>query len=277
MVSLLILGLGWSGTFLVELLEAQEQKEFSYVATTRDGRNNTITWSLGDDPSSVHVDTLPAADTVLVTFPVKDPAMMKALMVAYNEIQPTAQWILLSSTRPFTHPTNDRHSPLDISKDTGRMPAEQVLLERQGTVLHLAGLWGAQRQPKNWVSRFPTKDALKNKLLVRQLHLIHGKDVARAILAVHIGFKKNNAMGQRWIVTDGGCYDWLKLFSTWASSDQLETLQDLLDHDHQVQQIWGKGQTLNSLIEQSGILPRLDSHEFWQTFELQPKEFLSVV
>jgi hypothetical protein len=130
------------------------------------------------------------------------------------------------------------------------------------------------RQPKNWVSRFATEEKLKGKLLVRQLHLIHGKDVARAVVATHIGFKK--ASGQRWIVTDGGCYDWLQLFSTWASEDQFKTLQHLLDNDHDVQQKWNSGQTVNGLIEKDGVAPRLDSNDFWTTFALRPKEFLSV-
>ncbi|CAO3595404.1 unnamed protein product [Absidia cylindrospora] len=276
MVSILILGLGWSSHFLTELLS---QNRYTYAATTRDGRNDTIPWTLSDDSAAIDVSCLPDAETILVTFPVKDAKVMKAFVDAYDKKksdnkQPPAQWIILSSTRPFTSPdTNNRHSPLDSSVDNNRIPSEEVVLERNGTVLHLAGLWGAQRQPKNWVSRFAIEEKLKGKLLVRQLHLIHGKDVARAVLATHTGFQK--AEGQRWIVTDAGCYDWLQLFSTWASSDSTQNFTTL-DHDDEVQQKWGKGQTISALVEKDGVAPRLDSSDFWTTFELEPKEILSV-
>jgi hypothetical protein len=146
MASLLILGLGWAGEFLAELLDSQAT-DISYAATTRDGRNHTIPWSLGTDPSNVNVSRLPIAQTVLVTFPVLDPNVMKALIDAYDrKAGGASQWIILSSTRPFNAPgTNDRHSPLDRSQDPERIPAEDVVLARQGSVLHLAGLWGKQR------------------------------------------------------------------------------------------------------------------------------------
>ncbi|ORZ09623.1 hypothetical protein BCR42DRAFT_423803 [Absidia repens] len=280
MVSILILGLGWSSLFLTDLLSSDEHHRYTYAATTRDGRNDTIPWTLSDDPTAIDVSCLPDAETILVTFPVKNAKVMKAFVDAYDKKksdnkQSPAQWIILSSTRPFTAPDiNNRHSPLDSSVDNNRIPSEEVVLERNGTVLHLAGLWGAQRQPKNWVSRFAIEEKLKGKLLVRQLHLIHGKDVARAVLATHTGFQK--AAGQRWIVTDGGCYDWLRLFCTWASSDQLQILQHLLDHDHEVQQKWGTSQTVSALVEKDDVTPRLDSSDFWTTFALEPKEFLSV-
>ncbi|CAO3624931.1 unnamed protein product [Cunninghamella echinulata] len=185
------------------------------------------------------------------------------------------QWILLSSTRPYTSKgTNTRHSPLDPTVDTGRLPAEEVVLSYQGSILHLAGLWGGQRQPKNWASRFATEERLKTKVLVRQLHLIHGRDVARALYAVHDQFQP----GQRWLLTDGGCYDWLKLFKVWGSEEQITTIRHLLTQDPDVRQLWNKNQTLEELIENGDddVKPRLDSKEFWETFDLKPKEFLLI-
>jgi hypothetical protein len=46
------------------------------------------------------------------------------------------------------------------------------------------------------------------------IHLIHGLDVSRAILAVHANFDK--AQGQRWILSDGRVYDWWDLASAWG-------------------------------------------------------------
>lgn len=145
LLQILILGLGWTGQFLVELLESQH---LPFAATTRDGRNGTIQWTLpqGSSCSSIDVAPLPAASTILVTFPVLQSSCMKALIEAHESKHGQTQWILLSSTRPFNGTPSDRHGPMDPSKDTsGRMAAETVILEHGGTVLHLAGLWGLQR------------------------------------------------------------------------------------------------------------------------------------
>ncbi|KAI8069077.1 uncharacterized protein B0P05DRAFT_573542 [Gilbertella persicaria] len=266
---MLILGLGWTGQFLAELLVSLQ---LNYAATTRDGRNNTIQWSMPSVCQDIDVSSLPFAKTVLVTFPVMQPECMSALMDAYEtKHQAKTQWILLSSTRPFNSNPADRHTPLDRSKDTGRMGAEDVVIKHGGSVLHLAGLWGGQRQPKNWVPRFPTQEAIRNKLLARQLHLIHGKDVARSIVAVHDQFKP----GERWIVTDNGCYDWIKLFLVWGSEEQIAIARDLAAHDETCHQALGSG-SLEEIVARGGVKPRLDSSEFWETFGLNATKYLTI-
>lgn len=131
-------------------MELLTQLQIAYAATTRDGRNNTIQWTLTQNNnacSDIDVTALPLATTVLVTFPVLFENCMNNLMNAYeSRYGQGSQWILLSSTRPFTDTPSNRHGTIDPSKDTsGRTAAETVILNRGGTVLHLAGLWGAQR------------------------------------------------------------------------------------------------------------------------------------
>jgi hypothetical protein len=127
------------------------------------------------------------------------------------------------------------------------------------------------RQPKGWVPRFPSSDAIRNKLLQRQLHLIHGKDVARAILAVHNKFQR----GERWVVTDNGCYDWIKLFLTWGNKEQIEIARSLAKNDAECQKALGQG-SLEEIVERGGVKPRLESTEFWKTFGLKPTELLKI-
>ncbi|KAI8074596.1 hypothetical protein BC940DRAFT_46556 [Gongronella butleri] len=265
---LLILGCGWTGDFLVELLG----DTVPFACTTRDGRpvgnKATIAWTLSHP---VDVSSLPLATTVVITFPVKEPALLTELVRSYEAHHGTTSthWVQLSSTRPFAGPgPHRRNAALDTSKDTGRMPAEQVLLDQHnGSVLHLAGLWGGQRQPRNWVNRFKSTDALLGKVQVRQLHLIHGKDVARAILAVHQ--QQPFQPGQRWIVSDGGCYDWLRIFQAWGTDEQKKEIQDLLDKEQ-------PGASIDALVAAGGVIPRLDASEFWQAHHLEPTEFLSI-
>ena len=58
-------------------------------------------------------------------------------------------------------------------------------------MLNLAGLWGGERQAKNWIGRVAaTKEQLKGKT---SLHMVHGEDVARAIIAVHQNFEIGRA------------------------------------------------------------------------------------
>ena len=60
-------------------------------------------------------------------------------------------------------------------------------------MLNLSGLWGGERQARHLVKRIvTTKEKLKGKT---SLHMIHGLDVARAILAIH----RDYTAGERWV------------------------------------------------------------------------------
>ena len=131
--------------------------------------------------------------------------------------------------------------------------------------------------------------------------MIHGIDIARAILAIRNDFSK--AQGQRWILTDGRVYDWWDLASAWGSAPSAPTksAQEAERHaigspsspasaiglssqqhkateveeDRGPQPAW-----VRELMQDHGIrgLPRdvqslgraLDSRDFWLTFGLNP-------
>jgi hypothetical protein len=62
------------------------------------------------------------------------------------------------------------------SKTNVRAIAEDELRDLGACVLDLAGLYGGEHDPKNWVMRVATtKEQVKGKLA---LHLVHGADVA---------------------------------------------------------------------------------------------------
>ena len=80
-------------------------------------------------------------------------------------------------------------------------------------MLNLSGLWGGTRQPRNWIERVAkTKEQLAEKT---SLHMIHGQDVARGIMALlgEGGFTK----GERWMLTDMFVYDWWALALGWGN------------------------------------------------------------
>lgn len=227
---ILILGAGWTATFLIPLLR---RHKITFSATTSDGRTvaDAPTIKFRFDPSKLPVEqgqlfaALPQARYVLITFPLKGPDESRVITEAYRITHgPQARFIQLGSTGiwkddPAQRPWLDRTSPYD--RASPRAVAEDVLRTLGGCVLNLAGLWGGERDPRNWVDRVATtKAAVREKA---NLHMIHGEDVARVL--VWFVYKWNEeggwekvGRGQRWMVTDGFVYDWWSLFAGWADS-----------------------------------------------------------
>ena len=194
-VSILILGAGWTFTFLKPMLE---DANITYAATTTTGRDDTLKFRFdGDSEDSEPYRILPSAQTILITFPLKGPGQSKHLLELYASTHPgsTPRYIQLGSTGIWQIPGQPlwmtRHSTYD--KENARAVAEDELRALRGCVLNLAGLWGGSRQPRDWVERVaPTKEQLAAKT---SLHMVHGQDVARAIVALHDNFTP----GERWV------------------------------------------------------------------------------
>ncbi|KAG6848148.1 hypothetical protein H0H93_002986 [Arthromyces matolae] len=80
-VNILILGAGWTSTFLIPLCKARSP---SYGAATRTGRDGTIISTI--DPDSEDLEPyrpLPDAKTVLITFPITEPGAAARLVKLY--------------------------------------------------------------------------------------------------------------------------------------------------------------------------------------------------
>jgi hypothetical protein len=77
-VDILILGAGWTSTFLIPLCK---ERSLTYAATTRDGRDGTIPFEFNPDPPTddsneerekeKYRTSLPDAKMVVITFPIK--------------------------------------------------------------------------------------------------------------------------------------------------------------------------------------------------------------
>lgn len=98
-VDLLILGAGWTSTFLIPLADS---RGVSHAATSRSGRDNTIAFEF--DPTSDEAkpfEALPNAKTVLITFPIYVSGASETLVRLYqrtHEDGPKAAFIQLGST-----------------------------------------------------------------------------------------------------------------------------------------------------------------------------------
>ena len=99
-------------------------------------------------------------------------------------------------------------SPVDPENARGQAEAWLLANQQPSIVLNLAGLYGGERKPINFILKAaPTLEALEVK---SSLHLIHGDDVAAAILHCHES-SDDTLWGMRWIVADGNVYDWWHL------------------------------------------------------------------
>lgn len=82
-VDLLILGAGWTSTFLIALCT---ERGVTYAGTSRAGRDGTIKFAFdpeSDDPTPY--TALPDARTVLITFPIDKPGASQRLVQLYNQ------------------------------------------------------------------------------------------------------------------------------------------------------------------------------------------------
>ncbi|GAP92067.1 hypothetical protein SAMD00023353_3100590 [Rosellinia necatrix] len=216
-VSLLILGAGWTSTFLLPLLR---REGIEHAATTTNGRDGTIPFKfdpLSDDASAFAA--LPAARTVLITFPLEGEGAAARLVRGYAATHDGGDaappnYILFGATSIWTGADGwqDEGSPYDAGD--ARAAAEDELMRcapgGAAAVLSLAGLYGGARQPRDWVRRVVrSKEGLRAK---GALHVVHGEDVARAVLALHRAFTPR----RRWILCDMHVYDWWDLVQDWA-------------------------------------------------------------
>lgn len=267
-VDVLILGAGWTSTFLIPQL-AKEQ--ITHAATTTTGRDNTIPFIFDPDSRDpAPYKQLPAAHTVLITFPLRGPAQSQTLVGLYRSVHGAHNhWIQLGSTEIFNQvPT--AWSTEDSAYDTAhvRAVAEDELLALGGCVLNLSGLYGGARVPRTWLPRLgQCKEDVRKRGAV---HFIHGEDVARAIVATHRGF----TAGKRWILADLRVYDWYDLimsFSALGAGDEGEftvTTQQFATWVGELMEEEG----VRALPREMSVLGRkLDSRGFWNYHGLWPR------
>lgn len=262
-VQVLILGAGWTSTFLIPLLEAES---IPYAATTRAGSQITIPFLF--DPTSSDATPyfgLPSASFVVVTFPIKGLGGSHTLISLYGQTHSAihTSFIQLGSTAIWPERVGfaNRHTPPDPTN--ARAIAEKELMSLGGAVLNLSGLWGGTRNPKNWVGRVgSTKEELAEKSSV---HLIHGIDVSYAIVALIRKFTP----AQRWLLTDMRVYDWWDMACAWGDGGVTATERTGEQPEWVLELMLERG--VRCLPRSAELMGRgLDSTEFWRHFGLMP-------
>ncbi|KAH8673328.1 hypothetical protein BX600DRAFT_378117 [Xylariales sp. PMI_506] len=291
-VDLLILGAGWTSTFLIPLLG---REGITHAATTTDGRDRTIPFKF--DPNSDDEEPyrkLPRADTVVITFPLKGEGQSERLVKLYRSTHPEdaaaaapapTNFVQLGATSIWKEPTWQDDNSAYNAADPRAVAEDELMRVAGAAVLNLAGLYGGARQPRDWVDRVVrSKEELRGK---GSLHLIHGDDVARAIVALHRDFTPS----KRWLLCDLHVYDWWDLLQGWAA----RALHEASVEQQQKQQVADGATSRDSvatekptahlrwvgeLMEEEGVkaLPRdtallgrkLDGRAFWNRMGIWP-------
>jgi hypothetical protein len=270
-VDLLILGAGWTSTFLIPQLKSEG---IAHAETTTTGRDGSIPFRF--DPESHDTEPykgLPSARTVLVTFPLKGEGQSKHITSLYRSVHGEQNnWIQLGSTGIFNQVPDD-WSTEDSAYDNSdpRAIAEDELRECVGgCALDLAGLYGGERVPRMWLPRLAkSKEDVQKRGAV---HFVHGEDVARAIIATHRKFTP----GKRWIIADLRVYDWYDLIMSFSAlTGSAEDTQEVLETRQQFAKWVGElmmEEKIRALPREMSQLGRkLDSRGFWEHHGIWPR------
>ena len=219
------------------------------------------------------------------------------LLSSYRSTHPShpTHPILYGSTGEWTAPIfHDRHS-VPTAPFSPRWLSEQSFLELGGMVLHLAGLFSntpsRDRLRRIWELAVPkTKEGVKGK---GGVSFVDGVDVGRGVVGVFRkitgsegeGLWEKNGKGQRWILTDGRCYDWWGLI--WENARELDrrfckegTEGAEADKKESAQSTYRKWLLECMREENVRALPRdgdrlgrrMDSRAFWETWDVLPLE-----
>lgn len=277
-VDLLILGAGWTSTFLIPQLE---DLKISHAETTTTGRDTTIPFKFDPDSGSPEpYKRLPSAHTVLITFPLTGPSQSKSLVGLYRSVHGAKNnWIQLGSSGIFTQQlaNNDDNwitdsSPYDKS-DARAIAEDSLISDFGGCVLNLSGLYGGTRVPRTWLPRLAKcKEDVRKR---GSVHFIHGEDVARAIIATHRTFTP----GKRWVLADLRVYDWYDLIMSFSAMAKGTEGVEESQQEKETRLLFAKW--VGELMEEEGIraLPRelsklgrkIDSRGFWAYHGLWPR------
>jgi nucleoside-diphosphate-sugar epimerase len=202
-----VLGAGYTGHFLVRLLERQG---FEVIASRR---SRVITPAVPSSVLRITMDladegtwgNIPPCDGCVILFPVAPSEPLERFVpLLFDRCK---KLVVVGTTSSYKQSaedeTLDETAPLDL--DIPRVQGEEYLRLRGGIILRSAGIYGPGRNPLDWLrgGRIPSAE--------RYVNLIHGEDLAAAALAA----LESDARTEQFIVTDGVPRRWTEIVM-WA-------------------------------------------------------------
>ena len=188
----LILGKGYVGSALSEALKDcgfTNRKKNNPGSIAFDLKNKT-TWK-----------NIPKVKNVVWTFPATPVELVQEFY--HERLSEVENLIVLGSTSRYVITRQKERITEDtkIDKQILRVQGEEFLVENGGTLLCLAGIYGPNRDPKNWLYKNLIKNP--NKLV----NLVHLDDIIYAIK--HL--LDNPAKNERFNLADGNPKSWREI------------------------------------------------------------------
>ncbi|GLB44944.1 hypothetical protein LshimejAT787_1900220 [Lyophyllum shimeji] len=279
-VDILILGAGWTSAFLIPLLSSRSASpRLTYSATSRTGSPARLPFFFDPDLDDVDpFENLPDARTVLITFPILTPQTAERLVGLHGRSRKGGDkdkdfktgFILLGTSGIWAGPRIPCPSQAGTREPKPHPKPAHANLARPPH----APTRAPPRPRRDRPPRALHPPNAQHRAEPRRLYLLHGHDLARAILAVHAGrFVK--AEGQRWLLTDGRVYDWWDLAAARRPSLDAGETAPGPPRPRPCYARW-----VRELMREQGVraLPRglgelgrvLDLREFWEVFGLSP-------
>jgi nucleoside-diphosphate-sugar epimerase len=210
---LLVLGGGYVG----KALSAARSVTLDVVLTSRSGQRGAVgdaqSPELFDLSRRETWDLVAAYDHILWTFPAATSHADVRIAITFFEEMKLAQKkvMVLGSTSCFIHKMPgelvDESFPLDLTQP--RVIAEEQLRQRSALILCLAGIYGAGRDPADWLRRGLVKNGESF------INLIHVNDIIKII--EHWRFSEENFAGKRIVASDGRHRRWHEVFEQMCS------------------------------------------------------------
>lgn len=193
MSDVLILGGGYVGQRLADRLNAIS----SYRTHDRSNGVQSVQFDLNDPTSWKN---LPDVNTVIWTFPAKSLDHVKAFYK--SKLSADKKLIVYASTSCYQTLTEDdlvtENHPLELSRD--RVVGEEWLRDQGATILVLAGIYGPDREPINWLKkgRITTPD--------KRVNLIHVDDIVT--ITQRMINDDRHVRSERFNLADGQALHW---------------------------------------------------------------------
>lgn len=234
----LILGGGYVGRRLAERLGAPATQRSEAKTAAR----RALYFDLADRDSW---HAMPQSDPVIWTFPAVPLRNVKAFYQA--KLKDVATLFVFASTSGYLtqHPEQwiDENHPLDFSRE--RVAGEEWLREQGATILVLAGIYGPDRQPRDWLKKGLIKTPDK------RVNLIHVDDIVTITERLLNGAR--NPRGERFNLADGEALYWREIAQHYRIAIQAKD-QDCdnkrVSHDKICR--WLGGYRFRSLLGDSG-------------------------
>jgi nucleoside-diphosphate-sugar epimerase len=213
-MKLAVFGLGFIGRALADLAQLRGMTVLGFSRRGGAGRGEAFDAARDADLKRLREGLLGPVDCAVVTFPPQQAAADFWPILAHS----ASRRILLSSTgvyqRAFdcTQPVLTEDTPLVDSH--ARVPAERAFLESGGIAVRLAGLFGGERNPIQWL-----RDG-RVGYEKRQANLVHRDDVAQALLQLATHERPNTTYN----VADGQRHTWREIVDFLVARGELDSL-----------------------------------------------------